>query len=153
MSFFHAGKMTTHHVKILRFHCSYFRLVCVYVCVCACVYVCAATRHSRVKISCFHCSYFQHMCVCAAAGHVKIPHFRCSYFWLAFVFVWTQAGWLQGAGLNSLRAFPNLNCAATRDIVLPQLNFCIHICENLGMPYKVMAHYHKSKHFLSKLAV
>ena len=144
MSFFHAGKMTTDRVKIPRFRCGYFRLVCVYVCVCACVYVCAATQHSRVKISCFHCGYFRLMCVCCRSC-VKIPHFRCGYFRLAFVFVWTQAGRLQGAGLNSLRAFPNPNCAATRDIVLPQLNFCIHICENSGMPYKVMAHHHKSE--------
>ena len=33
--FFHAGKMTTYRVKIPRFRCGYFRLVCVCVCVCA----------------------------------------------------------------------------------------------------------------------
>ena len=89
LSFFHAGKMTTHRVKIPCFHCGYFqpRVPCLFVWAGrASFYFILFWRSAEscailhVKILCFRCGYFQLMCACVCATmHVKILHFRCSY--------------------------------------------------------------------------
>ena len=75
LSFFHAGKMTTHREKIPHFRCGYFQP-----CVCAFVWARRAgfqSAHSdfrsnlddvtsRGKIPCFCCGYCRLMCVCDA---------------------------------------------------------------------------------------
>ena len=68
-------------MKIPRFHCGYFRLMCARV---------LRRDRSRVKIPCFRCGYFRLMCARVLRrdrSHVKIPRFRCGYFRLMCVCV------------------------------------------------------------------
>ena len=91
--------MTTHHAKIPRFHCSYFRP-----CVCVPLFgpggpvfkVCMV-----ISVELGWCNKFlgkfrifvvaiSSLCVCATwrdRSHVKIPHFHCGYFRLVCVCV------------------------------------------------------------------
>ena len=99
LSFFHAGKITTHHEKILRFHCSYFRP-----CVCVPLFgpggpifkvhtvISIQTWMMQQVVGRFHIfvAAIAGLCVCAMQlnrSHVKIPHFRCGYFQLVCVCV------------------------------------------------------------------
>ena len=102
-------------VKIPRFRCGYFRLVCVCVCVyvclcvCVCVCVCAVTRHSRVKILCFHCGYFRLMCLWGV-----VWKFRVFIAAISGLHVCSCAFCLDRTGpasrcTSELREFPNLN--------------------------------------------
>ena len=92
LSFFHAGKMTTHHAKIPHFCCSYFR-PCAFTRAGQAGFQHCAGDRSRVNIPRFRCSYSQLVCVCLDRirqaifthhslhmMHVKIPCFCCGYF-------------------------------------------------------------------------
>ena len=99
MSFFHAGKMTTHREKIPRFCCSYFRP---YVCVPLFgpggpvfkvrMVISARTWMMQQVVGKFRVfvAAIAGLCVCATRrdrSRVKIPHFRCGYFRLVCVCV------------------------------------------------------------------
>ena len=99
MSFFHAGKMTTHREKIPRFRCGYFRP-----CVCVPLFgpgglvfkvhtvISVRTWMMQQVMGKFRVfvAAIAGLCVCATQcdrSRVKIPHFRCGYFRLVCVCV------------------------------------------------------------------
>ena len=99
LSFFHAGKITTHREKILHFRCGYFRP-----CVCVPLFgpggpvfkvrmvisVWTWMMQQVVGKFCVFVAAIAGLCVCATwrdRSCVKILHFRCGYFWLVCVCV------------------------------------------------------------------
>ena len=100
LSFFHAGKMTTHCEKIPHFHCGYFRP-----CVCVPLFEPGGPVfkvHMVISIRtwmmqqvvgrfCIFVVAIASLCVCVTRHDrscVKILHFHCSYFWLMCVCVY-----------------------------------------------------------------
>ena len=73
LSFFHAGKMTTHREKIPRFRCGYFR-PCAFVWAGWAGFQCDVWLFPECVLSLNRASFWCERC------HVKIPHFRRGYF-------------------------------------------------------------------------
>ena len=120
--FFHAGKMTTHRAKIPRFHCSYFQ---------PCVPVLGhrpVFNIVRETGSCEHSTFSLRLfpaCVCFCLDRIG-HYFRrdaCENY--AFL----------------LRLFPD--CTIVFPVFENFRKLASEMYKNSGMPYKVMAHYHK----------
>ena len=97
------------------------------------------------------------VCLCWATGRfstlrggrVNIPHFRCGYFQLVCVFVWTGSGTIFDMMRVKimrllLQLFPD--CTIVFPVFENFRKLASEMYKNSGMPYKVMAHYHKLGH-------
>ena len=123
LSFFHAGKMTTHREKIPRFRCGYFRP-----CVCVPLFrpgglvfkvhavISVRTWMMQQVMGKFRVfvAAIAGLCVCATRrdrSRVKIPHFCCGSFRLVCVCMYVLRCAMQQSCENSvlsLRLFLNL---------------------------------------------
>ena len=77
-------------MKILRFHCGYFRLMCV----CMCHDVTQLCENSVFSLQLF--PVYVSVCDVSCENSVFLLQLSPAYMYALVLFVWTGLGWLQG---------------------------------------------------------